>query len=69
MAQSAIDNIDHTFQILQHIQIPKPQHAKVLAVQPCGAAQIMRPLFFFGALTAIDLDDQSRRQTNEVGKI
>jgi len=50
-------------QILKHIVVPEAYDAKSVLREPCVSFDISRRL---GMLTAIDLNDQSRFETEEV---
>jgi hypothetical protein len=69
LAQRDFNSIQNGWQIRHYLIGPETKHAKAIALQPSRAARIMRGLFGFAVLTAINLDHQPRRQANKIRKI
>jgi len=61
--------VSHTFEVLQHIVVPEPQHAKSLTAQiripPPVRLQPARIIM----LTPINLDNQSSGETGEIDNV
>ncbi len=57
---------EDTFQVLQHIVVPEPQHAEVVRRQPAIAYGVS---FRLGMLSAIDLNNQSRSEAKKISYV
>jgi len=64
--QRFVDRFEYAGQILVHVGIPEPQHTKSAAHEMPVAAAISRSVVVEIVLPAVDLDNQSLFQTNEI---
>src|SRR6185312_3810629 len=60
------DGLEHHFDVLQNVVVPKTQHRETLVAQPCITCRIVHAAV---VLPAICLDDQTRTEMHEVHDI
>ncbi|HEX3487510.1 MAG TPA: hypothetical protein VHT51_20805 [Micropepsaceae bacterium] len=68
LAHCCIDPIQYVLYILENMDIPESQNAKILPVQPFGSAVVMLHLCVVSVRGAIDLDDEACRQQTKSPK-
>ena len=59
----------HSFDVLPHVVIPKPQHTVAVPAQICVTLDVVLELRGLTMLAAVDLDHQFCRMTSKVREV
>ena len=68
-AQRGFDSFHDSICIGHHFVCPETYHTKIVAVEPCGAPQIVSCLRYITVLAAVYFNHRPCRQADEIGEV